>query len=370
VKKAIVSVTNDLNSDQRVHKMCTSLQEMGFEVLLVGRKLPTSLPLERPYSTHRMSLLFKKGPAFYAFFNLRLFFFLLFRKADVLVSNDLDTLMANAWAKKWKGANLVYDSHEYFTEVPELVQRPKVQRFWEKIERKYLPKAQAMLTVNESIAQKYRLAYNREVRVVRNMPRFSPLQEVQSKEVLGLPTDKTILIMQGAWINVDRGAEELVQAMQFVNNALLLIIGGGDVFEKLKQLVSELHLGQKVCIKGKIPYEELRHYTANAAIGITLDKPTNLNYKLSLPNKLFDYIHAGCAVLASDLPEVGRVVKENKVGVIVPDHEPKTIANAINALISNAAELERFQKNAKAVAPQLSWQNEEAVLKEVYLPFC
>lgn len=367
MKKVIVSVSNDLSTDQRVHKVCTTLHRMGFAVTLVGRKLPDSKPLEdREYATHRMRLLFKKGPLFYAFFNLRLFAYLLFRKADVLLANDLDTLFANHWAKKFKKATLVYDSHEYYTEVPELVARPKVQRFWERIEGICFPKLKRIYTVNQSIADLYEKKYNKPLKVVRNIPRFEPLENPKSRADLNLPVDRKIMILQGAWINVDRGGEEAVQAMQFVENALLLIIGGGDVVDELKRMVVALKLEEKVCILGRMPYVELRHYTANADIGLTLDKDTNINYRFSLPNKIFDYIHAGCAVLASDLVEVKRVVLDNNVGVIVTSHEPEELAKTMTELLNNDEQLKAFKANAGKASKVLRWEIEEQVLAEIY----
>ena len=128
-------MTNDLSTDQRVHKTCMVLQEKGWEVLLVGRKLPESLQLNRPYATRRMQLLFRKGFAFYAEYHLRLFLFLLVHRADLLWSNDLDTLWPNHWVSCLKRVALVYDAHEYFTGVPELNSRPKVRAVWKKIEK-------------------------------------------------------------------------------------------------------------------------------------------------------------------------------------------------------------------------------------------
>jgi hypothetical protein len=133
--KIIVSVTNDLVTDNRVDKVCRFLLNEGFEVLLVGRKLKTSLAMpQRPYATKRMKLLCTKGALFYAEYNLRLFFLLLFRKATHLLANDLDTLLANYLVSKMRRRALIYDSHELFTEVPELIHRPKIQRIWESIE--------------------------------------------------------------------------------------------------------------------------------------------------------------------------------------------------------------------------------------------
>jgi hypothetical protein len=134
-KKIIVSVTNDLSCDQRVDKVCNSLGDMGFDVLLVGRKQKQSPSLsDRKYKIYRFSLLFNKGMLFYAEFNIRLFFLLLFSKVDILLSNDTDTLLANFLASKIRRKKLVFDAHELFPELPELAYRPKTKRIWEKIE--------------------------------------------------------------------------------------------------------------------------------------------------------------------------------------------------------------------------------------------
>ena len=135
-KRIIVSVTNDLTTDQRVAKICNSLTDLNLEVILVGRILKKSIQINRNYSTKRFKLWFNKGPLFYANYNIRLFFFLLFTKTDFLWSNDLDTLLANHIISKWKSKKLIFDSHEYFTEVPELIDRPKVQKIWKRLEQK------------------------------------------------------------------------------------------------------------------------------------------------------------------------------------------------------------------------------------------
>ena len=99
-----------------------------------------------------------------------------------------------------------------------------------------------------------------------------------------------MLIMQGSGINRDRGSEEAVEMMQYVENAVLYIIGSGDVFEKLKTMVEKFNLSDKVIIMDKMTYQELMEYTKIADLGLSLDKGTNLNYEYSLPNKVFDYI--------------------------------------------------------------------------------
>ena len=367
-KKVIVSVINDLVTDQRVAKVCRSLTSMGFEILLVGRKLKDSLAVDnRPYHTHRMYLLFSKGPCFYAEYNLRLFFLLLFRKVDLLVSNDLDTLLPNYLVSKIKGIPIVYDSHEYFTEVPELVNRKRVQNIWKRIEKWIFPKLKDVITVNDSIAELFEKDYGIKPKVVRNIPSSKKITINKTREYLGLPIDKFILILQGSGINVDRGTEEMVEAMQFVNNdAVLLIAGGGDVIDILKNKVDELSLNNKVIFKAKQPYSDLMQYTANADIGLTLDKDSNLNYKYSLPNKLFDYINAGIPILATPLPEIKKIIDQYKIGDFIPSHDPKGIAKKVNEIIESKAIIAHWKKNINFAARDLSWEIEEQVLKQVY----
>ena len=366
-KTVIVSVINDLSTDQRVDKVCQSLTEMGTEVMLVGRKLNNSLPLtQRSYSTLRMRLFFNKGPLFYSEFNLRLFFLLFFRKADILVSNDLDTLLSNYIVSKIKNIPLIYDSHEYFTEVPELVNRKRVQKIWKSIEKRIYPKLKDVITVNDSIADLYEKEYGLRPKVVRNIPKSNRVTITKTRKELGLPEDKFILILQGSGINIDRGAEEMVEAMTHIEEAVLLIVGSGDVIDMLKRKVNELSINNKVIFKPKQHYDELMQYTANADLGLTLDKDTNLNYRFSLPNKLFDYIHAGIPVLASPLPEIIKIIDHYKIGDFIPSHHPKMIAQKVNEIIDNRAVVDDWKKNLNLAVRELSWETEEHVLKEVY----
>lgn len=367
-KKIIVSVTNDLSTDQRVHKVCSFLEEKNWEVHLVGRKLRSSLELNRSYDTTRMRLWFNKGPFFYANYNLRLFFFLIFHKSDVLLSNDLDTLLANFCASKLRRKQiLVYDSHELYTEVPELINRPKVQAVWKRIEQWIFPKLNHVYTVNESIAHIYSKKYNVPVKVVRNIsPLWKPIK-ILSKQELGLPENKKIIILQGAGINIDRGAEEAVEAMKYLNESVLfLIVGTGDVIPQLQKQVKQQGLTEKVWFLGRKPYQEMMNYTYHADLGLTLDKGTNANYKYSLPNKLFDYIHTETPVIASDLVEVKRIVTGFNVGLIVSSHDPEVIAETIKQLFTDPKKLEELKQNCKRAQQHLTWEKETNVLNTIF----
>jgi glycosyltransferase involved in cell wall biosynthesis len=368
--KAIVSVINDLSTDQRVDKVCGSLQGMGYEVILVGRRRRSSIPLSlRSYRTVRLFLLFEQGPLFYMFFQLRLFTYLLFHKSDVLVANDLDTLLPNYLISCLKNLPLVYDTHELFCEVPELKASPLKRGIWKSLERFIFPKLKYVFTVNDSIARIYSSEYKVPVRVVRNVPRRARSSDKvfnKPAAALTLPSGKKIILMQGAGINIQRGAEEVLEAMQYLDQAVLLIIGSGDVIPTLKQMCKELHLEGRVLFVDRLPFEELRFYTQLADLGLSLDKDTNLNYRYSLPNKIFDYIHAGVPLFVSDLPEIREIVEQFGVGVITPDHEPRHMASRITEMLSNEPLMKMWKENTKLAAEKLCWEEEEKVLQEVY----
>ena len=366
--KIYVSVSNDLFSDQRVDKVCNTLLSIGFEVVLVGRKLPNSLSLSpRKYKTKRIKLVFKKGALFYAELNFRLFWYLLFKKSTVFLANDLDTLFANYWVSKLKGKELVYDSHEYFTEVPELKEGSFAKNTWLRIEKSIFPKLKNVYTVCDSISEIYKDKYKVEVKVVRNIPRKRKEENFKSREELNLDSKKNIILVQGAGINIDRGAEEMVEAMQYLSeDYLFLIIGGGDVFETLKGIISKNKLENKVLILGKIPYQELKNYTYLSDLGISMDKNTNLNYQYSLPNKLFDYIQYETPVLVSDLVEIKNIVETYQVGWVINTHNPEKIAEKIKSIFENKDDYILKKSNTKIASESLNWENEEQVLKEIY----
>jgi len=365
-QKIIISVTNDLVADNRVHKVASSLIKLGFEIVLVGRVIKGSLPINRDYKTKRFKLLFNKGAMFYACYNIRLFLFLLFAKADIFLSNDLDTLPANFTASKIRKKKLVYDSHEYFTEVPELVNRPNIKRIWENIEKRILPKLKNTYTVCNSISEIYNKKYNINMKVVRNIPKCSEITEEKIKT--NLPKDiidKKIIIYQGA-VNVGRGIEQVIKAMQYVENAKFVIVGNGDIFDDIKKLTSDLKLNDKVYFTGKIPLNELFAYTQKADIGISIEENIGLNYYYALPNKLFDYIRANVPIIASHLPEIENIVTTYNIGCFIENHKPEHIAEKINLMLNSPEKVQLWKNNLKKASAELCWENEEKVLEEIF----
>jgi len=354
-KRIILSVTNDLATDNRVHKVATTLQNNGYNILLVGRKFSNSLSLSRNYSFKRFRLIFNKSVLFYIEFNLRLFLFLMFTKADVFLSNDLDTLLANFIASKLRRKKIVYDSHELFTEVPELVKRPKIQKIWLKIEQFILPKLNYSYTVCDSVAEYYNKKYNLDMKVVRNVPICSEYQKTERVE------ERRVIIYQGA-VNLARGLEEIIAAMKFLDDFVLWIIGSGDIIGELKNIVEKNNLEERVVFWGRIKFEKLWKYTIQADLGLSIEKNVGLNYFYALPNKIFDYIQAEVPVLCSNFPEMSNIVKKYDIGSVLKSREPQFIAKQIKELFADKKQYNSWKNNLKKAKKELCWQNEQKVL--------
>jgi glycosyltransferase involved in cell wall biosynthesis len=311
-------------------------------------------------------MIFRKGFLFYKFFNIRLLLHLIYNRYDLLVANDLDTLLPNYIVSKLKQLPLVYDSHEYFTGVPEIQNRPIVKWVWKTIERLIFPHLKNVMTVSDSISFQYESEYGIRPITVRNCSKNANQIIPFSRDELQVNKDHLLLIMQGTGINIDRGGIELIEAISKTENVSLLIVGGGDMITVLKEKVIRYNLAERVKFFPKVPWEELIRYTKAADVGLSLDKDTNINYRFSLPNKLFDYITAGIPVIASNLPEVSKIVTENNCGIIIPDVSPAEIMKAIQKLKENQDLLAEFKKNAVIASESLSWENESIKAKSFY----
>jgi glycosyltransferase involved in cell wall biosynthesis len=371
MKKVIVSVSSDLVTDNRVDRSCTTLCQLGYDVQLIGRKKKSSPPLQqRDYACTRLCIKPEKGPFFYLVLNVRLFFTLLFKKADLLFANDLDTLLANFLVSKLRRLPLIYDSHELFTEAPELIHRPKIQSIWKLIERLIFPKLSYVITVNKSIAAIFEAQYRVPVSVIRNVPRFQPHIEAFDRKSLGLSETDLVVIVQGSGLNIERGIEESIIALKEVAHIQLLIVGDGDVLPKAKALVEEAQLHDKVRFIGRVPYLELLRYTALADIGLALDKPLSKNYELALPNKVFDYLQAQTAILASPLIEIQGIIQQYKCGVVIEEVSPACIAKALKRLQAEPEKLLEMKQNARKAALTENWEHEQQVLEALMKQAC
>ena len=353
-----ISVINDISYDQRMLKTAHTLYEHNYDVHIIGRSLPSSKPLEKNnFTPHRLQCVFNKGKLFYLEFNLRLILFMLFKSKGIYVSTDLDTLFAMRILSLIKRSPLVYDAHEYFTEVPELSHRPISKGAWRVLERILLPGIKYCYTVSPGLVYLFKKNYKKNFSLVRNMPRLKslPIQNNQSQKRI---------LYQGA-LNVGRGLEVAIRAMKHVN-AELYIVGEGDISEKLKEMVSYLQLESKVTFTGNISPEALTELTRKASVGINLLENRGLNYYYSLANKFFDYIEAGIPQISMRFPDYDQLNQEYEVALLMDGLNEFVLSNAINDLLTDSELYTKFHKNALKAREVLCWEKEEQTLLDIY----
>ncbi len=367
-KTITVSVISDLTTDQRVIRICETLQKMGFTVYVIARSFNNSLPLdEYPFKASRIKCFFRKGIMQYAEFNIKLLVKLLFGKTDYLLANDLDVLIPNYIVSKLKSKFLFYDTHEYFTGVPELKNSHVKRKIWKFFEDGIFPKLKVVYTVNNSVKNKYFEEYGKEISVVRNVP------VTKKKNPVELPTkweNKTILLLQGAGINEGRGGLELLEAMKYLSeNYLLLLIGSGTQWDTIKQKRNEWNLQSKVEMIEKLPPAQLQKYTGIAQIGFSLDSFDDLNCLYNLPNKIFDYMHAGVPVIATAIPEVKYIIEKYKCGICIESNDPQKLADAVLKIMADKKNYLSYKQNCISAAKELCWENESKKFEQIYIPF-
>ena len=359
--KIICTVTNDLSYDQRMIRICTALSKHGYDVTLVGRKRKNSIPIStKPFQQKRLKCIFNKGALFYAEYNLRLFFFLLFQPFDLVCAVDLDTILPATIVSKFKRKKSVYDAHEYFTEVPELIKRPRVQRIWEGIARFCVPKMDICYTVCNSLAALLSKRYDNHFQLIRNVP-FSynlNLEELPAK-------NKRIILYQGA-LNDGRGLEQVIEAMSYIEGAVLEIAGEGDLSKELRELVKVHQVENKVSFLGYLTPEDLKNKTLEATIGLNLLKNKGLNYYYSLANKTFDYIHAEVPAIHMGFPEYIEINTRNEIGILIEDLNVETVAAAIHVLLNDEAFYSKLKSNCKAAKEIYNWELESKQLIKIY----
>lgn len=356
-KHIILTVTSDPNYDQRMIRICTSLHNAGYQITIVGRERPNSKPLiERPYKQVRIKQRIDSGKLFYLTYNIKLLFFLLFKKMDAVCAIDLDTILPVYYASRVRGIKRVYDAHELFCEIEEVASRPSIQKMWYAIERHTVPNFPYGYTVNQSYVDEYRRMYGVNYEIVRNATVLKPLEIPEKK-------DKYILY-QGA-VNHGRCFDELIAAMVDVN-AKLIICGEGNYFDEAQALTKKLELENKVIFKGYIPPDQLRAYTLKAYVGITLFVATSRSNELSLANRFFDYMHNGVPQLCVAYPEYKRINEQFEIAKLIKDVTPKNIAATLNEMIEDEGQYKKMQQNCLKAREEYCWQNEEVRLLSVY----
>lgn len=357
MQQIIFTVTNDLNYDQRMIRICTSLANAGYKVTLIGRKKKNSDDLlPRAFEQKRLHFFFSTGPGFYLEYNIRLFFYLLFKKFDCVCAIDLDTIVAVYLAASIRKKKRVYDAHEYFSQLKEVVSRKTVYYVWHKIEQILVPKFKYGYTVSKSIADEFEALYGVYYETIRNMPLYAegPIQKAVERNI----------IYQGA-VNEARGFEFLIPAMKEVQ-ANLIIYGDGNFMDHAKEMVCKHGLTNKIIFKGQLLPEELNKVTGQGYVGINLVENTGLNQYFSLANKFFDYIQHGVPQVTMDFPEYKVLNDQYNVALLINNLQPSTICTALNKILSSDVLHGQLKANCAIAARHLTWQNEEKKLIAFY----
>lgn len=358
MKTLYFTVTNDLTYDQRMHRICSTLATNGYRVVLVGRRLKHSKPLQvQAFQQHRLKCWWNRGFLFYAEYNLRLFLFLVFKKADGICAIDLDTILPCLAVTKLKNSTRIYDAHEFFTGLKEVHIRPHVKKFWTAIERLAVPRFRFGYTVSEGIAVKFKELYNRNYIVIRNMP---PLQGIAPSS-----TETEPYLFYGGAVNEARGFEVLIPAMQTIQSRLV-IAGDGNFMPQLKSLIAKYGVEKKLTLTGMVAPPELRKLAAGATLGMALAEGDGLNQYLALPNKFFDYLHAGLPQIAMNYPEYQKINANYKVAVLLDELTVTYVSNTINDTLKNKTLLSEMKAACLQAKEIYNWNNEEKNLLHYY----
>lgn len=348
--KVLVSVFNNLFTDQRVEKVCQTLYDNGYEIELIGNNWGGSPEMKRNYPFSRIELKSKILRYAYIEFQRKLYLKLLDKVTEntILLSNDLDTLLPNYLVSKKLKLPLVFDSHEIFTEMPSVNGR-FTQKIWRALESFIVPKINFMMTASESYADWFHKTYDIERPiVVQNFP-----LKKDNFQDYNLISEPKIILYQGA-INPSRGLDKMIPAMKYIENAEFWIAGDGPKKEEYISLTKDLGLENKVKFLGKITPEKLRTITQNADVGLSIEENNGLSYYFSMPNKISDYVMARVPVVVSDFPEMRKVVDYFHVGEKIENYDQ--LPEKINSVLKNGKEF--YSANLEIAANQLCWENE------------
>jgi glycosyltransferase involved in cell wall biosynthesis len=368
-KKIICTVTNDLIQDNRMIRICNTLSDMGHQVILVGRKRKISLPLEhKQFHQVRLHCFFEKGFSFYLVYNLRLTFFL-FRnigKNDIIYSVDTDTLLAGGVVKWMKRCRQIFDAHEYFTKVPELRDKSVVRFVWSAIENIFIPKADAHITVGDALAKLMSEKWAVSFTALYNVPYLESIKEAHLQNEVPV-TNKVPVIIYVGMLNKGRGLEQMIKSMKHIPDAVLWIVGEGDITTELKKMAEESEACRNIIFKGWLNPNETKTLLEQATIGINLLDSSSESYYYSLANKFFDYMHAGLPSVNMDFPEYRHIINKYEVGITIDGLSEDNIAHAINSMLKNKEKLEHMHTECMKAKQFYNYELEAAKLSDLVM---
>ena len=359
-------MTGDLYRNSRALKQLRSLASHGWHVevlFLEGDAAP--IPLPEAIVPHPLPRPRSIGPQFFWDVHGTFAAALDSLPADVFHASDLYALKACRTRADKLGVLYTYDAREYYPHVAGTVGKPWARWWWARQERKHIRGAAAVFTVSDSIALALARDYGIErPTVVHNAPERAPERapDVDSPgRALPVPgpfahlaDPDTPVILHLGQMKAHRGGSTLIRAMAFVPQGVLVFLGYGSEQEKLARLAEKIGVKDRVHFLPPVSPDAIRETVRHASIGVTLLEDTCLNHRYALPNKLFDYIHAGIPVLASDLDETKRVVERYGIGETAPADDPEAVGRAITGMVSRLADAP-WQDGLTRAAETFNW---------------
>ena len=341
-------------------RICSSLAQAGYDVTLVSCKRVAKNAIHpKPYRQVQLPVLAQRGPVFYLSYWFVLFFYLLFKKADAICAIDLDTILPVLWASKIKRTKRVYDAHEIFTEMKEVVTRPRMAKFWNWVADYTVPQFPNGYTVGNHCAIYLNKRHGVSYPVITNATLLRPLETLPDR------TAQPFILYQGA-VNKGRCFEELIPAMQWVEMPLL-VCGQGNFWEEARALAKQYNVEHKITFKGWVAPEDLWHITRQASIGLILLDDVSKNNFYSLANRVFDYMHNAVPQLSMNFPEYKAINEKFEIAVLLDAPlSPESIAAGINKLLTDKVLYDRLLANSLEARQHYNWQENEKQLISFY----
>lgn len=280
---------------------------------------------------------------------------------DVIHANDFDMLIpAYRAAKKCKAA-LVYDSHEVFAENIGIAEHSFIKKIIIFLEKRLVKRIDRMICVSNAAAEYFREKYKiARPTVITNCPMKSDLPMQPKAE------DAFEVVYQGLMV-AGRGYEEFVQAAKHLPKGVRLVLRGYGTLEPyLREMIQKDALQDRVSFVDPVEVSELIAAASSSHVGIVVTRPVNINFRLSVSNKVFEYAAAGLPVILSDVPEHRYLNEKYHFGIVLDEVTPEKIAEAIIYLKDHPEDYAEMSANAKKMFDELNWETESEKLLEIY----
>ena len=296
---------------------------------------------------------------------------IVFYRPEIIHAHDLPRLRAAAVAKRKLGVPLIYDAHELYPEIGTLT--PRLQKELARRERRYVKKADAIITVNEFIAEEMAKRYEiKPPHVILNATDWPAHLDKDRRwdrfrPYFGIPREHYILLFQG-WMSFSRGLQPLVHAMKHVSDDIhLVFMGYGEARPELEGISHNLGIDGQVHFMDAVSQDVLLSWTASADAGIVPYQAVDINNYYSSPNKLFEFIQAGLPIIANDLPFLRNMVEGEGFGIVAKLTDVEDYAAVISRAFSEEGRLlKEFRSTLMASRHKFSWAEEEAKLIAIY----